>query len=395
MSARGTTSVGKRLFREGYRFDFYQAVRLLKWLRPRSAAVGGTAPEREPVRFTSNVSFAFPASEVDDVSRPAVKKICEKCRIVRRSGLVRVVCENLEHQQEDASRPRMMVNFLGLAGASGPLPAPFSERVLQSLRRREAAARDFLDIFNHRLVSLLYRVKQNHRPALTTQTPDRGLLAQCLYAALGIGFPSLRDRQWVPDRALLFYAGLFAQRPRSAAGLERLLSDYFDIDVGVKQFVGAWRDLSSDQWTRLGSRGGNCELGRSSVLGKRVWDQGGRILIKLGPLDLKKFESFLPDGLGHKPLRQLATFYLGREFDFVFQLILKRSEVPPAALCRSRLGEVAWLKTEPLLFMWPDGTDSDKYRLAAQPVMWLDQSDANNYRLVKQPVPEILLYPES
>lgn len=32
--------------------------------------------------------------------RPSVKKICEKCKIIRRHGKVRVICEvNLKHKQ--------------------------------------------------------------------------------------------------------------------------------------------------------------------------------------------------------------------------------------------------------------------------------------------------------
>lgn len=31
--------------------------------------------------------------------RASVKKICEKCRIVRRKGVVRVLCENRRHNQ--------------------------------------------------------------------------------------------------------------------------------------------------------------------------------------------------------------------------------------------------------------------------------------------------------
>ena len=30
--------------------------------------------------------------------RPSVKKICEKCKIVRRKGVVRVLCENPRHK---------------------------------------------------------------------------------------------------------------------------------------------------------------------------------------------------------------------------------------------------------------------------------------------------------
>lgn len=31
--------------------------------------------------------------------RPSVKKMCDKCKIIRRHGKVLVICENLRHKQ--------------------------------------------------------------------------------------------------------------------------------------------------------------------------------------------------------------------------------------------------------------------------------------------------------
>ncbi|GAB6877300.1 hypothetical protein JCM13210_20270 [Thermaerobacter litoralis] len=31
--------------------------------------------------------------------RPSVKRICDKCKIIRRKGKVRVICENPKHKQ--------------------------------------------------------------------------------------------------------------------------------------------------------------------------------------------------------------------------------------------------------------------------------------------------------
>jgi large subunit ribosomal protein L36 len=31
--------------------------------------------------------------------RASVKKVCEKCKVVRRKGVVRVICENPRHKQ--------------------------------------------------------------------------------------------------------------------------------------------------------------------------------------------------------------------------------------------------------------------------------------------------------
>ncbi len=31
--------------------------------------------------------------------RPSVKKICTKCKVIKRKGAVRVICENPKHKQ--------------------------------------------------------------------------------------------------------------------------------------------------------------------------------------------------------------------------------------------------------------------------------------------------------
>ncbi len=31
--------------------------------------------------------------------KPSVKPICDKCRVIRRSGVVMVICENVRHKQ--------------------------------------------------------------------------------------------------------------------------------------------------------------------------------------------------------------------------------------------------------------------------------------------------------
>jgi large subunit ribosomal protein L36 len=31
--------------------------------------------------------------------RPSVKKVCDKCKVVRRKGVVRIICANPRHKQ--------------------------------------------------------------------------------------------------------------------------------------------------------------------------------------------------------------------------------------------------------------------------------------------------------
>ena len=274
----------EQLAASAHRFDFHQAVRLIEGLRPDTRSVGDCGhPEHEALRFRSSLASAFPASDLAAARPP---------------------------RPEDP-RWELAVNFMGLAGGFGPLPSPLTEQLVGLTRAGDTASRDFLDIFNHRLVSLLYRIRRKHRPALTRESPDHGSHAGQLYALLGLGTPGLRGRMAVPDRALLHHAGLLDQQPRSLHGLERLLASHFKVAVRVVPMQGRWLPLDDSETTSLGRR--NSRLGArvdgGAVLGRRAWDQQAAVVVELGPLDSARFRAFLPDGHSWSALNSMIDFY--------------------------------------------------------------------------------------
>ena len=330
-----------RLFFAGSAFDFYQAVRLLALLYGDSSG----SIESVPVHLRSRMGFDFSGADVERIEPPTAT----------------------------CSVPSLVVNFLGLAGAHGPLPTAYTS---QLLRDEASALRDFLDIFHHRLLWLIYRIHAVHHPELTLAEPWKGQCANELYALIGLGRdPDAATRNAiggpqavsVPDRALLEFSGLLAQRPRSASGLERLLGEYFRVPAKVRQFAGGWYDLEEEQWTRIGVNSGqNRMLGLDVVLGKRVWDEHAGVSISLGPLNLDTFTSFLPSGTAYRALCDLARFYLNDEFDISLELVLKGDQVPETllsdsepnpALRQASLGQLAWLRT-PALPVHPSSSAS-------------------------------------
>jgi type VI secretion system protein ImpH len=317
-------SVADWLQHQPFRFEFLQAVRIIEAIQRRLRTTGVSEGPVE-IRFRSRVSFEFPASEVQSIDSPAF------------------IGPREENFFTWPTHPEITVNFLGLAGVLGPLPEPYAEMVQTAIGRKNRAASDFLDLFNHRLVALLYRAHKAQNPPLTGQSPDRGQIAQYLFSLIGLGPTALRGRVGVPDRALLHYSGLLARDVRSAIGLERLLSDYFDANVHVFQFVGMWRALDPAQFTRIGAVGKNSRMGDGAVLGRRVWDQGGGVTIQIGPLGFERFQSMLPGGRANDAIAHLARFYLGIRHRINIRLLLNPAEVPPMKLGSARLGYTSWI----------------------------------------------------
>ena len=80
---------------------------------------------------------------------------------------------------------------------------------------------------------------------------------------------------------------------RSAAALERILADYFEIPVEVEQFVGAWQGLRDSDLCRFDRGLGVSEqLGGGAIVGDEIWNQQAGVRVKLGPLGLTHIWTF-------------------------------------------------------------------------------------------------------
>ena len=318
------------------RFELLQAVRLLE--RAAAAAPAAAAarlgfdgdPRREALVLRAALELGFPSSDIVKLDLTD-------------------------------SRPELTVSVMGLVGACGVLPAQYSQLVLDAYRAKNAAPRDFLDLFNHRALSLFVRAAAKYRLPLSyergaTTADDRDAIGTALRALVGIGQPSLQRRQKLSDETLLFYCGHLARHTRPAASLGGMLSEYFGQPVRIAQFQGRWVSWRANERTRL-SRGGAAggayaTLGRTAVIGMQVWDVQSSFRISLGPLGYEEFLQFLPGGVQLGELAALTRAHVGPAFSFDVQLTLKGSEVPPLRLARpgdgqsgARLGLNTWLPT--------------------------------------------------
>lgn len=304
-------------------------MRLLTRWHPSRQPVGRYAlPGDEVLRFRSHLSLSFPPSEI----------------------------VHLQPAKQSAAPIDMTVAFLGLTGAEGALPRHYTELLIQRAQVNDHAFRHFLDLFNHRLISLFYRAWEKHHCVVgyerACETGEEDRFASLLYAVLGLGTGGMREQLDGDDGSLLRYAGLLVQRPRSAHALQHCLTDAFQVAVQVRQFVGAWLSVEAEDWSRVGTPGTNNRLGQTAVAGTRVWDQQAGFHVRLGPLDFVTFSRLLPSGEAFGTLVRMTKFVVGPEFDFRVNLMLKASEVPPCRLqvtpaYTPRLGWTTWLSSTP------------------------------------------------
>ena len=313
-------------------FEFFQAVRLLTRIalsnsddfEESARPVGHDyAPQSELVRFRSLPSHTFPGAEIHSFDASQSETV--------------------------SGRPRpaeMTISFLGLTGPVGALPQHYTQTVIDRIRYKDHALRDFLDLFNHRAVSLFYRAWEKHRvlPLMERAEAERrdDPFTRVLFSFVGLGSPGLRNRLDASDATFVYYSGLYSHYPRNAQSLERLIAEIYGLPAAVLQFVGQWLRLETDEQTSLPSDallgGRNCRLGVESIAGQRVWTVESKFRIRLGPMGHEAFQRMLPDSCLLTQLAQVVRTYAGPELDFDVQLVLRRDEVPECQLSDAESG---------------------------------------------------------
>jgi type VI secretion system protein ImpH len=300
------------------RFSFLQALRLIESAYPERPRLGRSLrPADDPIRLGQDPQFAFVAAELGS------------------------------YQPAAGARPgRLAVNVTGLFGPNGPMPLYFTEYAhSRMVHERDPTLVRFLDIFNHRLLSLFYRAWANTQPVVGL---DRGLArpegyVRYVASLCGLARPPRTGPQAMADLDKLQFSSLLASRTRHASGLGLLLSQYFGVPVAIRQFVGQWLALPGRDRSAL-RRVGARRLGEGLVLGGRVWDRQSKFRVVIGPVGARDMRRLLPGTPAHRRLQEWVGLYTGGLLDWDVELRVKPEEAPCLRLDGSaRLSRVGWL----------------------------------------------------
>lgn len=298
------------LEKQAHKYSFFQAVRLVQSVFPQAAPVGHQGPpEAEALRFRPALDLAFANADLHSVGR-------------------------MKTGEGEQPRWRVTTNFLGIYGPDSPVPAFYTEDLMG--QEEAGITRAFLDLFEHRLLSLFYRVWEKYRAYAQIRDDGADYYSSRLMTLLGLS--AMPSKAAVRPLRLVAGAGLLSLQPRSAAALEGALRDYFeDTEFSVEGLLGGMVDIPRDQRNVLGV--GNCSLGRDFTLGSRVFSADGAFSILVGPLSLEDFMAFLPSGVKMAELREITDFFNADTQDYEIVLRLRSQETPPLTLG----GRTAWL----------------------------------------------------
>ncbi len=287
---------------------FFEVVRALQAMPQHADAVpvGHQGPaSREGVRFRPPLDFSFGVNEIDG------------CKLDTERGRFELACR-----------------FFGLYGTASPLPAVYTELLLYE--DPEGRLRDFLDIFNHRLISFVYRAWEKYRHAV-------------LYDGRGDDPISRRvrilghlERPGEP-MALLQFAGLLHQQPMSETSLEDVLGQVLGVPVAVRSCCIRWIPVPQHQRNSLGER--NCTLGGLCALGQEIRSAATTYGVTVGPLPRDAYLDFLPGGSQRAALCALLDRLVGDDLDCLIAIAIAPEEAQPYHLGSPHggLGSTTWL----------------------------------------------------
>lgn len=302
------------LIQNGSDYAFFRVVGLLLHETGQDVEERALHVQRpEKLRFKVNPSLGFPPGDV-----------------------VRVTRKDLPAD----SIYEVEVSFLGLHGASSPLPSHFLETAAWSAGE-ENVQRRFNDFFSDRLIWLLFLIWRKYRYDIRYRPDGEDQFSDWLFSLIGIGDRQMRGFTHVPWAKLLPYLGAIAMRTRSAPTISGVVAHAFFLpDVAVRQLQHRKVDISPDQRCRSGTL--NCALGIDMTIGDMVDDVAGKFTIVLRELSFSRFRDFLPSGRDFPRLRELVEFLLKDQLAYDLELHLTEKDSPTFLLGDPDRSQLGW-----------------------------------------------------
>jgi type VI secretion system protein ImpH len=293
------------------KLNFMQLCRLLELRAPAQPAFGTRdTAEYEPVRFRPRPRVGFPAGEIASVE--------------------------FDDERPDAP-PTVRTTFMGLYGVDAAMPPHMIDEIVLREEGHEVVE-TFLDQFNHRIVTLLYRAWKKYRYPESFRAGGTDAHSRNLLCLAGFGWGDKPKRAGLPDSRMLALLGLLIQRTRTPEGLAGVIALAVPrVGVRVDEFfpaitrAGQPRPLTSVGTAALddGVRRG---LGGGYVLGRRLAYRSRAVRVTVRPADAQQAHDLLPGAWLHRELMAFVQLYVGTKADVHLRMEISSRLAPKPAI---------------------------------------------------------------
>lgn len=303
----------EHLLAEPWRYGFFSLLRRLG-AEPCIDPIGkARRPQAEPFRLGQQPSLAFAPREIAGIS-------------------------------ETNGRLKVRLFGLGMLGPNGPLPI----HVTEIAREREESRHDvtlvnFLDIFHHRYLTLLYRAWASAQATAGLDRPEDERFSFYIASLTGLDTGEIGCRP-LPAHARLSASAHLVREARNPDGLRATLRRYFGVPVTIEEHVFQWIDVDRFEHSHLGKPGAPSTMSEGALLGEQVPDRQHKFRIVVGPLSIHQYLRFTPQGADLPQLVEWVRAFVGYEFAWELELRIEPHGAPPAIVGGpERLGWSGWL----------------------------------------------------
>lgn len=307
-SQSATSRLTEQLQDDISRTNFYRFCQLLEQSQPGALPLGSSVKiSDDPVRFRPHPGMGFPAGEF----------------------------KRLELPEEAGGPATARVTFMGLYGVESPLPTACIDDIAQRREGYEAVS-DFLDIFNHRLITQYYRIWRKYSWPASFEAGGKDKTSRYLLSLAGLGIKGCAENIATPISRFLALPGMMRLPTRTSDGIlaiVRLLAPdtraeivpHDPARIPLKQTL----TMSASRPTSLEHR---------PVMGSHATDVNHQVHLRLTTSNEQEAMSWLPGESLHADLLVLLSVYLGAKLDVRMTLTLARELLPDAALSCQRKG---------------------------------------------------------
>lgn len=303
LSASGLLQALEGRIAEG---NLYRFCQLLEQALPGHPALGSTArPSDDPVRFRPDPGMGFPAGELKAI-------------------------------ETDDRRPlapaTVRTRLLGLYGVDSPLPTAYLDDIAQR-REGHEALEAFLDIFNHRVFTQLYRIWRKYSYPATFEPGGTDSTSQCLLGLVGLGIPGTANHVATPISRFLALLSVMRLPTRNAEGvmaLVKLLAPNTRVSV-----TPHWPQRIALAQPASLSVARPVRLSQGMPLGSVGRDANSQLHLALFTEDRQEAQGWLPGARLHGDLLVLLRVYLGWRCTARLELCLPEHCLPQPVLGRA------------------------------------------------------------